>query len=344
MQYALVAGEEALEHAGFHREHGPWPKSERFGTCVASGIGGFPEIVNEAYRCRDEGAHRVSPLFVPRALSNLAAGNLAIRFNASGPSLCHATACAAGNHAIAEAARLIRLGEADVMLAGGAEAAICPLSLGGFANMKALSTRSENLASACRPFDLNRDGFVMGEGAGLLVLEELSHAQARGAAIYAELLGAAATTDAYHITAPAPGGEGAARCMRLALQYSGLSTSAVDYINAHGTATPLNDRTETAAIRAVFGSHADSLLVSSTKGVTGHLLGAAGGVEAVATVMALYTGLVPLTAHLETPDPDCDLDYVAGSSRMARPAVALSNGFGFGGTNGVLVFRRWEER
>lgn len=344
MQYALIAAAEALEHAGYEQARGEWPKSERFGCSVASGIGGFPEIVEEAYRCRDEGVHRVSALFVPRVLSNLAAGQIAIRFNAGGPSLSHATACAAGNHAIGAAARLIRLGEADVMLAGGAEAAICPLAVGGFSNMRALSRRTEAISTASRPFDLDRDGFVMGEGAGLLLLEDLEHAQERRATIYAELLGSAETTDAYHITAPSPGGEGAARCMRLALKNAGLAVTDVDYINAHGTSTPLNDRTETAAIRSVFGAHADSLMVSSTKGVTGHLLGAAGGVEAVACVQALYTGIVPVTAHLQTPDPACDLDYVAEGSRIAHPTVALSNGFGFGGTNGVVVFRRWEER
>jgi 3-oxoacyl-[acyl-carrier-protein] synthase II len=344
MQYALIAASEALGQAGYDREAGDWPAFERFGCSVASGIGGFPEIVEEAYRCRDEGPHRVSPLFVPQALNNLAAGQIAIRFGAGGPSLCHATACAAGNHALGAAARLVRLGEADVMLAGGAEAAICPLAIGGFSNMRALSTRAEALSTACRPFDRDRDGFVMGEGAGLLVLEGLEHARARGATIYAELLGSAETTDAYHITAPSPDGEGAARCMRLALHNAGLAVTDVDYINAHGTSTPLNDRTETAAIRSVFGAHADTLMVSSTKGVTGHLLGAAGGVEAIACVQALYTGTVPMTAHLQTADPECDLDYVADGSRAAYPTVALSNGFGFGGTNGVVVFRRWEER
>lgn len=349
MQLALVAGDEAFADAGFDTgwiargedrptEGSAWPAAERLGVYIGSGIGGFPEIVDEVRVLSEEGIRRISPLFIPRALINLATGQAAIRFQAQGPSLCIATACAVGNHAIGEAWRAVRDGDADVMLAGGAESAITPLGFGGFMNMRALSSRNEDPLSASRPFDRDRDGFVMSEGAAVVVLEERESAIARGARIYAELVGYAATTDAHHITAPAPGGAGAARCMRRALEVAGLPVEAVDYVNAHGTSTPANDPAESAAIRAVFGAHADRIAVSSTKGVTGHLLGAAGGIEAVATVMALHTGIIPPTANLQHADPECDLDYVPLTARHAAPRVALSNGFGFGGTNGVLAF------
>jgi 3-oxoacyl-[acyl-carrier-protein] synthase II len=342
MQYALAAGDEAMERAGFARG-GTWPVSERLGVYVGSGIGGIPEICAGAETVRTEGVRRLSPFFIPTSLINLASGQLAIRLGAKGPSVCVATACAVGNHAIGEAWRAVRDGSADVIVAGGTEAAISPLGYGGFMNMKALSRRNHDPEHASRPFDAERDGFVMGEGAGLLVLEALEHAEARRAPILAELVGYAATTDAHHITAPAPAGAGAARCIKAALATAGIEPTDVAYVNAHGTGTPANDPAETAAIRAVFGPWADRLAVSSTKGVTGHLLGAAGGVEAIATVMALRTGIVPPTANLRTPDPACDLDYVADGARELRPEVAVSNGFGFGGTNAVLVFRRWEK-
>ena len=342
MQFALAAGDEAMAHAGFDRT-GTWPDPERLGVYVGSGIGGFPEICDGADTVRVDGVRRLSPFFIPTSLINLATGQLAIHLDAQGPSLCVATACAVGNHAIGEAWRVVRDGTVDVCLAGGTEAALSPLGFGGFMNMKALTGRNHDPEHASRPFDAERDGFVMGEGAGVLVLESLEHARSRGAEVLAELIGYAATTDAHHVTAPSPGGAGAARCMRRALQVAGIAPSDVHYVNAHGTGTPANDPAETQAIRTVFGGHADALAVSSTKGVTGHLLGAAGGLEAIATVQALRTGGVPPTANLDTPDPACDLDYVAEGARTSRPAVAVSNGFGFGGANAVLVFRRWED-
>ncbi|MBA2320755.1 MAG: beta-ketoacyl-ACP synthase II [Deltaproteobacteria bacterium] len=358
MLYAIGAGDQALADAGFdlagHRrgeddeDREPsgdglsWPDPDRFGIYIGSGIGGFPEIVDHANFIAAEGAERLSPFFIPRSLINLATGQAAIRYGARGPSICVATACAVGNHAIGEAWRTIRDDDADVVLAGGAEAALTPLGYVGFMNMKALSRRNAEPERASRPFDRTRDGFVMSEGSGVVVLEELEHAKRRGARIYCELTGYAATTDAHHITAPAPGGAGAARCMARALKSAGIRPDEVGYINAHGTSTPANDPAECAAIRTVFGDHAYKLAVSSTKGATGHLLGAAGGVEAVATAMALHTGILPPTANLEEPDPACDLDFVPRVAREARPGVAISNGFGFGGTNAVLVFRSME--
>ncbi len=349
-QYALVAVHEALADAGLDPDRlvaenaaGATPDAdpalERRGVYVGTGIGGFPEIAAEAEQRLRTGTRRISPLFIPRALNNLATGQIAIRYGFRGPSLCVATACAAGNHSIGEAARAIQRGDADLIVAGGTEAALTPLGYGGFMTMRALSRNIETPERASRPFDRGRDGFVMGEGAGILVLESLAHARARGAKIYAELVGYACTTDAHHVTAPAPGHGGAARCMAAALRDAGISPEAVDYINAHGTSTPLNDAEETVAIKTVFGDHARRLVISSTKGVTGHLLGAAGGLEAVAVCMALHTGVVPPTAHLEDPDPACDLDYCALEARETRPRVGLSNGFGFGGTNACLVFR-----
>ena len=348
-QFALAAADEAMADAGFDlgpvlRGEDPptvgWPDPERLGVYIGSGIGGFPEIVAQANELFEAGIRSISPLFIPRSLINLAAGQVAIRFRAQGPSLCVATACAVGNHAIGEAWRAIRDGDADVIVAGGTEGSITELGYGGFMNMKALSRRNAEPARASRPFDRDRDGFVMSEGAGLVVLEEYEHASARGARIYAELKGYGATTDAHHVTAPAPGGAGAARAMRRALQSAGMNPEDVDYVNAHGTSTPANDPAETAAIRAVFGPHADRLCVSSTKGVTGHLLGAAGGIEAVATCKALWHGVVPPTANLDHPDPECDLDCVPLVARDRPIRAAISNGFGFGGTNAVLLFAR----
>ncbi len=339
-QYALVATNEACAHAGITRSAEGDP---RFGVYVGTGIGGLQEIVHGARLFDAEGYRGLSPFFIPRALTNLAGGHIAIQYGAQGPSLCVTTACATGNHSIGEAWRAIRCDDADIVIAGGAEAAITPVGLAGFMVMKALSKRNDDPAMACRPFDARRDGFVMGEGAGIVVLEELEHARRRGAEILAELVGYGLTNDAWHDTAPAPGGAGAVRCMQMALRSAGVDPSEVDYINAHGTSTPQNDSTETQAIKSVFGAHAPRLPISSTKGVTGHMLGAAGGVEAVAAVHALRSGLIPPTANLVNPDPECDLDYVPGSARTTHPRVVLSNAFGFGGTNASLVFRRWEE-
>ncbi len=353
MQYAIAAADEALEDAGFAIDVGTGKSdsgsisapgmafdASRFGVYVGTGIGGFPEIAEEAERRLDEGTSRISPLFIPRALNNLASGQLAIRYGAHGPSLCIATACAVGNHSIGEAFHAIRYGRADLVLAGGTEAALTPLGYGGFMTMRALSKNNDDPQHASRPFDRDRDGFVMSEGSGVIVLESLESARARDARIYCEIVGYGATTDAYHVTAPAPGGAGAARCMQVALADARIEPEQVDYINAHGTSTPANDPAETAAIKTAFGDHARQLAVSSTKGVSGHLLGAAGGLEAVAVCKALETGILPPTAHLDTPDPDCDLDYVPREARQSDPQVALSNGFGFGGTNACLVFRR----
>lgn len=342
MQYALVASFEAMADAGFQRSEGRWPEPERLGVYVGSGIGGFPEIVAESEQLAAEGPSRVSAYFIARSLINLATGQVAIHLDAQGPSLCIATACAVGNHSIGEAWRALRAGDADVIVAGGTEAALTPLGYGGFMVMRALSKRNHDPQGASRPFDRDRDGFVMGEGAGVVVLETLEHATARGARIYAELLGYGATTDAHHVTAPSPGGTGAARCMARAIQVAGVAPTDVEYINAHGTSTPANDVAETQAIRAIFGAHADRIPVSSTKGATGHLLGAAGGLEAVLTALALHHGVVPPTANYTTPDPECDLDYVGEGARACAPRVALSNAFGFGGTNSTLLMRRWE--
>jgi 3-oxoacyl-[acyl-carrier-protein] synthase II len=275
-------------------------------------------------------------------IPNMAAGQVAINFGAKGPNLAVCTACAAGNHAIGEAYRLIREGQATIMICGGTENMITPLTIAGFSVMKALSTRNDEPERASRPFDASRDGFVIAEGCGILVLEELEHALKRGAKIYAELIGYGLNADAYHMTAPSPDGEGAARCMELALKDAGILPQQVDYINAHGTSTPLNDVAETKAIKKVFGEHAYKLMVSSTKSMTGHLLGGAGGLEAVLTVMAVYEGIAPPTINLENPDPECDLDYVPNQARKADIRIAMSNAFGFGGTNATLVFKKWE--
>jgi 3-oxoacyl-[acyl-carrier-protein] synthase II len=346
MQYAIVAADQAMADAGFVRTGDPattvWPNGELLGVYVGSGIGGLPEIVEASNAIEKGGFDAISAYFIPRSLVNLATGQMAIRYDARGPSLVVSTACAVGNHSIGEAWRVVKSGEADVVIAGGTEASLIPLGFGGFMAMRAMSRRNDDPKTASRPFDKDRDGFVMGEGSGIVILEDLEHALARGARIYAELLGYGLTTDAHHITAPAPKGDGAARSMKAAMRSAGIAPEEVDYINAHGTSTPANDPSETAAIRTAFGSHADKLMVSSTKGVTGHLLGAAGGVEAVATAMALHTGTVPPTAGLQTPADDCDLDYIPREARRSNPRTALSNAFGFGGTNATLVFRKWE--
>ncbi len=339
IQYAMAAAHEAVLDAGLDLSA---PLGDDAGVYVGSGIGGVGEINDGALLLARDGFKGLSPFFIPKALTNLAAGQIAMRYGARGPSLCISTACATGNHCLGEAWRVLRTGEAGLVIAGGSEAALTPLGLAGFMVMRALSKRNDDPATASRPFDVDRDGFVMGEGAGIVVLETEAHARARGARIYAELVGYALTNDAHHITAPSPGGAGAARCMQLALRSAGLAPESVDYINAHGTSTDANDVTETEAIKAVFGAHAYKLMVSSTKSMTGHLLGAAGGLEAVITAKALQTGIVPPTATLQNPDPQCDLDYVPRVARQAPIGVAMSNAFGFGGTNSTLVFRRWE--
>jgi 3-oxoacyl-[acyl-carrier-protein] synthase II len=338
IQYALAAGVEAVEDAklDFSRVD-----ATRAGALVGSGIGGILTILEWHRVLLERGPGRISPFFVPSLIINMASGQLSMRYRLKGPNSAVVTACATGNHAIGDAFRIIQRGEADVMLAGGAEAIIDELTIGGFCAMKALSTRNDDPARASRPFDADRDGFVAGEGAGIVVLESVEHARRRGARIYAEIVGYGMTADAHHMTAPDPDGDGAVRAMTAALRDGGLSPEEVGYINAHGTSTPYNDRTETLAIKRTFGEHARRLAVSSTKSMIGHLLGAAGGVEAIVTVLALYHGVLPPTINYERPDPECDLDYVPNQARRSEVGVALSNGFGFGGTNATLAFRRW---
>ncbi|CBE68493.1 3-oxoacyl-[acyl-carrier-protein] synthase II (Beta-ketoacyl-ACP synthase II) (KAS II) [Candidatus Methylomirabilis oxygeniifera] len=314
----------------------------RIGVLIGTGMGGIPCLEDTHKVLLEKGPGRISPFFIPSIITNLASGNIAIRFGLRGPNLCVSTACATGNHAIGDSFELIRRGMADAMFAGGTEAVISPLTIGGFGAMKALSTRNDAPQRASRPFDKGRDGFVMGEGAGVLILEELEHALHRSARIYAELSGYGMSADAYHMTAPEPEGAGAIASMNLALEDAGLQPEQVDYINAHGTSTPAGDAAETKAIKKVFGDHAYRLAVSSIKSMTGHLLGAAGGVEAVATALTLHHGVIPPTTNYDEPDPECDLDYVPNNARRAEVRVAFSNSFGFGGTNATLVFKRYE--
>ncbi|MCI9352215.1 MAG: beta-ketoacyl-ACP synthase II [Lawsonibacter sp.] len=338
-QLALIAADECMADSGLDRKK---ERLDRCGVIFSSGIGGF-ETVGQAHRRGEErGYDTVSPFMIPMIISNMAAGHMAIRFGFTGMCSCVVTACAGGTNAVGDAFRYIRDGYAEVMLCGGAEAAITPLAMGGFTAMKALHEGSDPLRASI-PFDAERSGFVMGEGAGALLLEELGHAQARGAKIYAEVAGCGANCDAHHITAPAPGGAGGAACMAQALADAGLESGEVDYINAHGTSTPLNDESETAAIHTVFGSHAKELMVSSTKSMTGHLLGAAGAVEAIFTAMALGEGFVPATVGYQVPDPACDLDIVPNRGRQADIKIALSNSLGFGGHNAAIVLKKWEE-
>ncbi|HEY8414317.1 MAG TPA: beta-ketoacyl-ACP synthase II [Thermaerobacter sp.] len=315
---------------------------ERVGVTMGTGIGGIETFVEQAAVMAARGPDRVSPFFIPMMIANMAAGQVAIRFGARGPNSTLVTACAASAHAVGEAFRTLQRGEADVMITGGAEASIVPLGLAGFCAMKALSTRNDDPAGASRPFDRGRDGFVMAEGAGALILETLEHARRRGAPIYAEIAGYATTADAYHITQPAPGGEGGARAMQAAIADAGIRPEQIDYINAHGTSTPQGAVAETQAIKRVFGEHAYRLAVSSTKSMTGHLLGAAGAVETILTALALRDGVLPPTINLEEPDPECDLDYVPNRARRRAITYALSNSFGFGGQNACLVLRRYE--
>jgi len=315
--------------------------STRFGVLVGSGIGGIETLLEQYAILTSKGPDRVSPFFVPMIIVNMAAGVISMRFGAKGPNSSVVTACATGNHAIGDAARIIQRGEADVMIAGGSEAIIIPLTIAGFCQMKAMSTRNDDPTRASRPFDAERDGFVCGEGGGLVVLESLEHARARDARIYAEIVGYGMTGDAHHMTAPDPEGDGAARAMTAALRDAAIEPSAVGYINAHGTSTPYNDKFETIAIKRVFGEHAKKLAVSSTKSMTGHLLGAAGGIEAIATAFALHHGVLPPTMNYEKADPDCDLDYVPNQARPQEVEIALSNAFGFGGTNATLAFKKY---
>jgi len=337
-QLALIAAGECMADAGLDRDA---EDPDRCGVIVSSGIGGF-ETVGEAHRrAAERGYDSVSPFMIPMIISNMAAGRIAIRYGFRGMCSCVATACAGGTNAIGDAFRHIRDGYAEVMLCGGAEAAVTPLAMGGFTAMKALCESRDPLRASI-PFDKERSGFVMGEGAGALVLEEYGHAAARGAKIYAEVIGYGATCDAYHITAPSPGGAGGAACMAQALADAGVEPGAVDYINAHGTSTPLNDAGEAAAIHTVFGNHAGKLMVSSTKSMTGHLLGAAGAVEAIFTALALREGFVPATIGYRVPDPACDLDVVPNEGRAAGVRIALSNSLGFGGHNAAIVLKKWE--
>ncbi len=338
--YAVAASDEAFAAAGLR----PCaePDSDRIGVYIGSGIGGFETIEREHEKFLKEGARKISPFFIPASIINEASGHVSIRLGAGGPNSATCTACAAGCHAIGDSFKIIQRGDADVMVAGGAEAAITPMGVGGFSALKALSTRNDEPEKASRPFDLERDGFVVGEGAGILVLEELGHALRRGAEILAEVVGYGTSGDAFHITAPPDDGGGALRAMRNALSDAGIPPSEVDYINAHGTSTPPNDRIETLAIKQLFGDHAYRVAISSTKSMTGHLLGAAGGLEAVISVLSVKHGQIPPTINLDHPDPECDLDYVPHRSRSRQITYALSNSFGFGGTNAALLFRRYE--
>jgi 3-oxoacyl-[acyl-carrier-protein] synthase II len=314
--------------------------AERFGINFGSGIGGLPLIEEMHNELLKSGPRRISPFFIPGTIINMIAGNLSIMLGTKGPNLAIVTACTTSTHCIGEAAKAIRYGEADVMIAGGAEATVTELSMGGFASARALSTRNDDPATASRPWDKDRDGFVLGEGAGAVVLEEYERAKARGARIYCELAGYGVSSDAYHMTAPAEDGEGAFRCMRNALRDAGLDAGDIDYVNAHGTSTQLGDIAETVAVKRAFGQHAKEIAVNSTKSMTGHLLGAAGGVEAIFSILALVNQVSPPTINLQTPDPQCDLDYVPNEARPMRIRAAMSNSFGFGGTNGTLVFGR----
>ncbi len=340
IHYAIAASDEALKDSGLEITD---ENAEQVGTYISSGIGDFWAIEREHSKLLNEGPHRVSPFFIPSAIVNLAAGQVSIRHGAKGPNSATATACAAGAHAIGDSFRIIERGDADVMICGGAESAITPMSVAGFAAMRALSTRNDDPVHASRPFERDRNGFVIGEGAGLVILEELEFARRRGARIYAELVGYGMTADAFHITMPDETGSGAIRVMQKALKDAGVEPGVVDYINAHGTSTPYNDKFETAAIKQAFGEHANKLAVSSTKSMTGHLLGAAGGIEGVFSVLAIHHKIVPPTINYVNPDPDCDLDYVPNEPREMEVRYALSNSFGFGGTNAALLFKRYEE-
>ncbi len=337
IQLGMAAGIDAVKDSGLEITE---QNATRIGTYIGSGIGGIGTIENTMETLTNKGPRRVSPFYVPSAIINMISGNLSIMFNMKGPNLSMVTACSTATHAIGEAGRLIEYGDADVMVAGGAEAPITPTAVAGFGNAKALTGQNDNPAGACRPWDMGRDGFVISEGAGVVVLEEYEHAKARGANIYAELVGFGLSGDAYHMTSPSEGGEGASRCMNNALRNAGINPDDVDYVNAHGTSTPLGDLAETLAVKGTFGDKAKSLAVSSTKSMTGHLLGAAGGIEAIYTALAIKHQIAPPTINLDNPDPECDLDFVPHTARDMSINVALSNSFGFGGTNGTLVLRK----
>ena len=337
MQFGIVCGKWAIADSGIDVSK---IDADRAGVNIGSGIGGIQTIEVTAGQFSERNSRRVSPFYIPMTIINMISGNLSIMCGLRGPNLCSVTACTTGTHAIGEASRLIEYGDADIMVAGGAEAPITPTSVAGFASAKALSNRNADPTRASRPWDRDRDGFVISEGSGVMVLEEYEHARARGARIYAELLGFGLSGDAYHMTGPSPGGEGASRCMNNAMQNAGLNPGDVDYLNAHGTSTPLGDIAETLAVKLSFKDRSKDIAISSNKSMIGHLLGAAGGVEAVMTVMSVYNQTIPPTINLENPDPECDLDYVPGQARSAKIRAALSNSFGFGGTNGSLVFGR----
>ena len=338
IQYAIAASQFAMDDSGLAVTP---DNADRIGVFIASGIGGFSTIEREHRALLEGGPRKISPFFIPSAIINLASGQVSSRFGAKGPNLATCTACSASAHAIGDSFEIIKRGDADAMIAGGSEAAITPMGVGGFGAMRALSTRNDEPHRASRPFDRDRDGFIIGEGSGVVILEELEMARARGARIYAELVGYGMSADAFHITAPSEDGEGAVRVMRQCLKSAGVGPDAVDYINAHGTSTPFNDRLETLAIKKCFGDHATSLAISSTKSMTGHLLGAAGGLEAGVTALAVHTQQVPPTINLDNPDPECDLDYVPHTARKMPITYALSNSFGFGGTNAALLLKRY---
>ncbi len=340
VQYGIVAARSAVEDSGLTITD---ENCNRVGVITGCGMGGLPIIEKNYDIYLNRGPKRISPFFIPMAIPNMPSGHISMQIGAKGPNLSLSTACAAGTHAVGEAFRSIIYGSSDVVVTGGTESVICPLGVGGFSAMKALSTRNDDPAKASRPFEKDRDGFIIAEGAGILVVEELEHALSRGADIYAEVIGAGASSDAYHIAAPPEDGNGAVRCMQMALQDAGINPSDIDYINAHGTSTPLNDRCETAAIKTVFGDHAAKLAISSTKSMTGHALGAAGGLEAAFTAMSIKDQIAPPTINLDTPSLECDLDYVPHEARKMEIKVALSNSFGFGGTNGVVVMKRFDD-
>jgi len=338
IQYAIAASQFAVDDAALAITA---ENAADIGAFIGSGIGGFITIEREHEQLLNGGPRKVSPFFIPSAIINLASGQVSIRFGAKGPNLATCTACSASAHAIGESFEIIRRGDASAMIAGGSEAAVCPMSLGGFGQLRALSTRNDEPDRASRPFDKDRDGFIIGEGAGVVILEELEFAKARGARIYAELVGYGSTADAYHMTAPSEDGDGARRAMAMAVRKAGIRPDEVDYINAHGTSTPYNDKLETLAIKNLFGDHARKLAISSTKSMTGHLLGAAGGVETAYTALTLLRGVIPPTINYDIPDPECDLDYVPNKARKAKVDVAMSNSFGFGGQNDTIIVKRF---
>ena len=338
IQFSMVAANEAIRNSGLEISE---ENADLIGVYIGAGIGGVTTIEATTTKFNETGARRISPFYIPMSIVNMAAGNISINHGLRGPNLAVTTACSTGTHAIGDAARLIQFGDADAMIAGGTEAAITPTSVGGFASARALSRRNSDPEAASRPWDLGRDGFVMGEGAGVLVLEELEFAKRRGARIYAELTGFGMSGDAYHMTSPAPGGNGAKRCMMSALRNGHVNPDEIDYINAHGTSTPQGDIAETLAVKEVFGSHSYDLALSSSKSMVGHLLGAAGGVEAVYTVLSIYNQVAPPTINLDDPDPECDLDYISDGTREMKIRNAISNSFGFGGTNGTVAFRKF---